>query len=76
MLSLVSNKNPKNLKQLHAIMSLFAKHTGSLDACAKELFIHKNTLQYQLNKIKNLTGYDPRNYRDFSVLYIALLLRQ
>ncbi|MCL2558993.1 MAG: helix-turn-helix domain-containing protein [Turicibacter sp.] len=66
----------KDWQQFRKIMKSFAKHNGSLNACADELFIHKNTLQYQLNKIKILTSYDPRNYRDFSVLYMALLLHE
>ena len=66
----------KDFEQFRAIMKLFSKHNGSLGKCADELFIHKNTLQYQLNKIKTLTGYDPRNYQDFAVLYLALLLHE
>lgn len=69
-----SNLQEKNLQQFRKIMKSFAKNNGSLNACAAELFIHPNTLQYQLNKIKTLTGYDPRNYQDFAVLHLALLL--
>ena len=66
----------KELQQFKKIMKSFSKHNGSLTRCAEELFIHKNTLQYQLNKIKNLTGYDPRNYQDFAVLHMALVLHE
>jgi len=68
--------NEKDLQQFSKVMKSFAKHNGSITACADELFIHKNTLQYQLNKIKKLTGYDPRNYQDFAVLYMASLLHE
>ena len=37
--------------------------------------MHKNTLQYQLNKIEKLTGYDPRNLKDFSTLDLAFTLK-
>ena len=70
------NLQEKDLQQFCEIIRSFTKHNGALGACANELFIHKNTLQYQLNKIKNLTGYDPRNYQDFAVLYLALLLHE
>ena len=53
---------------------VFSKNNGSIQKCADELFIHKNTLQYRLNKIKSLTGFSPRNYNDFVVLKIAFLL--
>jgi len=66
--------NARDLQLFCKIIKSFAKHNGSLAACSQELYIHKNTLQYQLNKIKDSTGYDPRNYHDFAVLYLALLL--
>ncbi len=47
---------------------------GSLKEAADTLFIHKNTLQYHLEKIKRITGYDPRVFREGAVLYLALRL--
>ncbi|WP_419773134.1 helix-turn-helix domain-containing protein [Helcococcus kunzii] len=41
---------------------------------SKTLFIHKNTLQYKLNKLEKLTGYNPRTLDDFVVLKLAFLL--
>lgn len=73
-LNIFRNFNEKDMQQFCRIMKAFATHNGSLNACADALFIHKNTLQYQLNKIKTLTNYDPRNYQDFAVLHMALLL--
>lgn len=71
--NVLQHLSEKELALFCRIINSFAKHNGSLAACSQELFIHKNTLQYQLNKIKQLTGYDPRNYQDFAVLYLALL---
>jgi len=65
---------PQELEYFHLLLKTFAKHNGSIQKSASELFIHKNTLQYQLIKLKKLTGYDPRNYYEFSVLYLAFLL--
>lgn len=36
----------------------------SLKDTAELLFLHKNTLQYRLNRIEKLTGYNPRAFRD------------
>ncbi len=47
----------------------------SLKKTCEKLFIHKNTVQYQLDKIHRLCGYNPRNFRDAVVLYLALRLR-
>ncbi|SKZ82753.1 helix-turn-helix domain-containing protein [Gordonia sp. w5E2] len=44
---------------------------GSVEACARELFIHPNTVRYRLKKIAELTGRDPTHSRDGYVLRIA-----
>ncbi|HEO7195325.1 helix-turn-helix domain-containing protein, partial [Streptococcus agalactiae] len=40
--------------------------------CSQELFIHKNTVQYRLNKIYESTQLNPRNFKDATLLYLAL----
>lgn len=40
------------------------------------LFIHRNTLNYRLDRIKELTGLNPRNGRNLMLLYIAVLRLQ
>jgi len=64
----------KEIKVMNETLATFAKHNGSIGKCAEDLFIHKNTVQYKLNKIKSLTGYDPRNYQDFAILHLAFQL--
>jgi carbohydrate diacid regulator len=44
-------------------------------ASAKRLYIHRNTLNYRLDKIASLTGLDPRNFDDAVQIRISLLLR-
>ncbi|WP_409311391.1 CdaR family transcriptional regulator [Pectobacterium sp. B1J-3] len=41
---------------------------------AKSLFIHRNTLEYRLNRISELTGLDLGNFDDRLLLYVALQL--
>lgn len=43
----------------------------SLQKTAEILFIHKNTVQYKLNRICTLTGLNPRVFEDAVVLYLA-----
>lgn len=57
------------------LLQTYYKENFSLYNTAKALFIHKNTIQYRLNKIADKTKLDPRNYHDSVKLYIALLLR-
>lgn len=64
-------------EQIHSMITLleaYEQYNGSIIKCADALFIHKNTLQYQLGKIKKDTGYDPRNLHDFTILKTAILL--
>ncbi len=46
----------------------------SLSAVAEKLYIHKNTLQYKLNRIEEKCGFNPRKFRDAVVLYVACKL--
>ncbi|NLD51168.1 MAG: hypothetical protein GX660_28875 [Clostridiaceae bacterium] len=44
---------------------------GSLSQLAENEYIHKNTVQYRINKIKKKTTLDIRKYHDLFVLYLA-----
>ena len=60
-------------KERHILAVYFATDC-SLKTAAEKLYIHKNTLQYQLDKIHALTGYDPRVFREGVILYLGLQL--
>ena len=47
----------------------------SLKTTSDKLFMHKNTLQYQLDRIWKNSGYNPRTFQDAVVLYLALKLQ-
>ncbi|MCR5371521.1 MAG: helix-turn-helix domain-containing protein [Clostridium sp.] len=44
----------------------------SVKAASEQLFIHKNTLQYHLDRVHRLTGYNPRIFRDAVVLWAGM----
>ena len=46
----------------------------SLEAAARGLFVHPNTVRYRLRKVAELTGWDPLDARESFVLQIALAL--
>lgn len=46
---------------------------GSLEATARQLFIHANTVRYRLKRVSELTGWDPTTPRDAYVLQVALM---
>ena len=56
------------------ILKTYFSTNMSLKDSADQLYLHKNTLQYQLERIWKSTGYNPRNFKDATVLYIALKL--
>lgn len=55
-----------------AMLHIYFKEDGSIQKTADAMFIHKNTLQYRLNKIKEVTGYDVRKPSESVPLYIAM----
>ncbi|MDN4524225.1 CdaR family transcriptional regulator [Fictibacillus fluitans] len=63
---------------LNSVLSLtdtlqcFLDHHLNLQQTADSLHIHRNTLIYRLNKIKEETGYDPRKFKDAFALQMAL----
>lgn len=58
-----------------SLLRTYYNNNLSLKKTAEELYIHKNTLQYRLEKISDITGLNPRGYHDSVKLYIALLLQ-
>lgn len=44
---------------------------GAIEACARKLFVHPNTVRYRLKRIADFTGRDPTNPRDAYVLRVA-----
>lgn len=57
-----------------AILRAYYEENMSLTAACERLFIHKNTLQYRLNRIWRVTGRNPRNFQDAVLLYLGLEL--
>lgn len=44
---------------------------GAIEACARKLFVHPNTVRYRLKRIADFTGRDPAEPRDAYVLRVA-----
>lgn len=45
---------------------------GAIEACARKLFVHPNTVRYRLKRIADFTGRDPTAPRDAYVLRVAV----
>lgn len=60
-------------EDIHLLKTYFDREM-SLKDTAEALFLHKNTIQYQLNRIRQQTGYNPRVFKEAVILYFALRL--
>ncbi|MCL2782660.1 MAG: helix-turn-helix domain-containing protein [Propionibacteriaceae bacterium] len=52
----------------------FLDHSGSIEATARDLFVHPNTVRYRIKRIHEVTGYSPAIARDAYVLRLAVTL--
>ena len=60
---------------LKDICLAYGNMNKSISKAADKLFIHKNSIQYNLNKLKKYTGYDPLQVTDYLLLYMAFLIK-
>jgi len=68
----VKNRIQKQLtSELKETLEVFFAHDLNVKAAAEALYIHRNTLLYRLNKIQELTGYNPKRFYDSLYLKIS-----
>lgn len=60
-------------QELLQTLEQFFLQEMSLQKTAQALFIHRNTLTHRFNKIKMMTGLDPKRFEDAFKLKLALL---
>ena len=66
-----SNFKEKELPDIIQFINLYEQCNGSINTMAKEIFVHKNTIQYKINKILSVTGLDLRVIKDMMKLILA-----
>lgn len=62
-------------EEMQLLQTLYACN-GSISQTAEKLYLHKNTVQYKLNRIAERTGYDPRKLGQTSYFYLAMTFYQ
>jgi len=55
-------------------LSVYLAEGRSLEAAARVLYVHPNTVRYRLRRITGITGWDPTDAREGFVLQIAIAL--
>ncbi|WP_214405162.1 PucR family transcriptional regulator [Pseudonocardia lacus] len=54
-------------------VEVYLEGGGALEACARTLFVHPNTVRYRLRRVSELTGRAPTDPRDALVLRVAVM---
>jgi DNA-binding PucR family transcriptional regulator len=57
-------------------LAAYLRHTGSAPAAADELHIHRTTLHYRLDRIREITGCDPDDGETRLLLHLGLGVAQ
>ena len=61
------------LREFTVLLEAYFAAEGSLNAAADAMFIHKNTLQYRLKRLAEISGMDVRKPSNAPALYMAVL---
>jgi hypothetical protein len=61
-------------EDLLVTLQQYFEQGGSIEATARALFVHPNTVRYRLRRVEELTSYAPGDARDAFVLRLALTL--
>ncbi len=65
-------EDPQGEDGLLATLRVFLQEGGSLNTAAAKSFVHRNTMNYRLNKIERVTGVSVRALHD-QVLWVLAL---
>jgi len=60
--------------ELTRTLTVYLEGGGALEACARALFVHPNTVRYRLRRVSEVTGYNPADPRDALALRLALII--
>ncbi|XXF70872.1 helix-turn-helix domain-containing protein [Thermoanaerobacterium thermosaccharolyticum] len=61
-----------NDDELVSTLNSFFRNSLNLSETSRDLYIHRNTLVYRLDKIHKLTGFDPKQFNDAVMLKVIM----
>lgn len=67
-----SDCTPKERAEFQKTVRLYFECEGDIRKCAARLFVHRNTFQYQMDRLKRKTGYHLKAPKDAFLLYLTL----
>ena len=68
------NCSQEEIAEYVSLLEVFFACEGSLQKAAEQLYVHKNTMQYRLKRLAEVTGLDARKPSQAPSLYLAMLL--
>lgn len=68
-------KELESKEMLESIQTFF-KCNLNISVAARELYVHRNTLVYRIEKFNKASGYDLSNFEDAVVVRMALMIRR
>ncbi len=67
-------QNPEIDDETYNLINAFFKNNLNLSETARQMFVHRNTLVYRIEKLHQMTGLDLRNFDEAVELKIALMV--
>ncbi|MED1202409.1 PucR family transcriptional regulator [Heyndrickxia acidicola] len=60
-------------KDIWRTIKLYIENNSNASLTAKQLFMHRNSLQYRIDKFTERTGFDLKSFKDAVTVYLACL---
>ncbi|WP_175614604.1 PucR family transcriptional regulator [Piscibacillus halophilus] len=67
-------KNTIHDSELLKTIQTVIEHHGNVTATAKALYMHRNSVQYRIDKFQEQTGQDMKNFKNMIQVYLAIQL--
>ena len=71
-LSTLKNQIQHDHNDMIPVISTLYQHQGNISSAAKALYLHRNTLQYRLDKFQEQTGFALKNMDDLVLCYLLV----
>ena len=68
-------KKTGTLEYLHTFIKLFLENGANVQQLANSMFVHRNTIHYKMNKIKEIAGINLGNLDDLLKLKLSLYIK-
>lgn len=71
---LITKLNNELREDVRETLATYLEQAPTIEGCARQLFVHVNTVRYRLKRVGEVTGFDPLSPQDALTLRLALML--